>query len=129
MKEFQDRPKFRGKFFYGFWSVVIILLIILLARSVFGSWARYHLVARDRSALLGRVANLEERRQVLQAELDKLGTDRGIEASIRHNFSVVKEGEKVITVVVPDLVSISTDEVVDDNWWQKILEIFKLKRD
>lgn len=63
---------------------------------------------------------LEERRELLEANLAALGTERGRDASIRTAFGVARPGEEVI-VVVPPVAATSTPEL---SWWQKILNWF-----
>jgi len=42
---------------------------------------------------------LEQRRDTLQKKVDYLSNDRGIEAEMRRNFDVAREGEKVVIIL------------------------------
>jgi len=63
---------------------------------------------------------LEERKQMLQANLSALATDRGRDAVIRTTFGVARPGEEVIVVVPPAAAAPTTTLP----WWQKILNWF-----
>ena len=63
---------------------------------------------------------LEERKQMLEANLSALNTDRGRDAVIRTTFGVAKPGEEVI-VVVPPATATPTSTLP---WWKRILNWF-----
>jgi len=54
---------------------------------------------------------LEQRRDTLQKKVDYLSNDRGIEAEMRRNFDVAREGEKVV-VILDDVQSTSQIKVL-----------------
>ena len=56
------------------------------------------------------VSFLQSKEQNLQANIDDLKTERGVEEVIRDKFRVVKEGEDII--VIPDASMADTNEFV-----------------
>jgi cell division protein FtsB len=52
---------------------------------------------RDFSAK--RLSDLEEREKMLEASIDNLSSDEGVEEELRKNFDIAKDGEGVIRVV------------------------------
>lgn len=99
MKEFQGKRRFRRLIYSWPLRLLLVLLIILLASSVYRLYQKQQLVLAERQVVLDEVARLTARQKELAAEVARLETDRGVEELIRKNFNVVKTGEKVITLV------------------------------
>lgn len=99
MSKIQGRPR-RGRFIYSKYFVVILLIVLGLV--IKGAWNMYKKdqAAKDLlAASVKQAASLSEREQALKAKLDSFNTERGLEQEIRENLSVVKDGEKVISIV------------------------------
>jgi cell division protein FtsB len=81
---------------------------ILLILSFMVMWSAYdrYLIARDtadqRSAEESEVLDLEERRTTLGAEVEYLSTERGIEAEMRRQFDIARDGEQVVIILEDD---------------------------
>jgi len=79
----------------------LAILLLWLSFLVWGI-ARKEEIARgaveERKAEL---AVLEERRDILQGNIDELSTERGHEATLRQTYGVARPGEEVIIVVPP----------------------------
>ncbi len=83
------------------WPILIILFIILgfLVRAswrVYGNWSESREMAR--LALL-RYQNDKARLEMLQREVTRLGTKRGVEEELRRKFPVSLPGEEVVIIV------------------------------
>ncbi|MFA7193407.1 MAG: septum formation initiator family protein [Candidatus Paceibacterota bacterium] len=108
MREFSRKRKVRQMIF----SVpVLILLCIILFFVAKGSWGVYKKYSLSKSELENSQADLtvlEEKKQTIEAKIEKLQTETGIEKEIRSKFDVAREGEKLI-VIVEDKV---TEEIV-----------------
>ena len=63
---------------------------------------------------------LEERKEMLEANLSALSTERGQDAAIRTSFGVARPGEEVIVVVPPDVKAPTSTP----SWWEEILSWF-----
>ena len=100
MKEFQGKRRWRRQVYSWPVRVLLILLIILLANSVYRLYEKQRLVVKERQTVLMEVARLSARQAELAEEVARLQTDRGAEDLIRKNFNVVKAGERVVTLVV-----------------------------
>lgn len=100
---------------------VILLLIIFLAKGVWGLYQREKL---SRDNLLVSKKNYDElvlRKEYLEKKIERLNTEEGVEEEIRDKYSVVKPGE-IAVVIVDDTTSTKSKvgQVEDKNWWQKI---------
>lgn len=99
MFDFHEKRRFR-RFLYSKVTLIILgLIVIWLSFVVFDMYKK----ERDtgiKSAEQKEILNeLEEREAALQEEIDRLSTQKGIEAEIRSKFEVGKEGEGVIIIV------------------------------
>ena len=78
------------------------VLIFLTLMVMWSAYDRY-LIARDmadkRAAVESEVENLEERKASLEEEVKYLSNDRGIEAEMRRQFDIAKDGEQVVIIL------------------------------
>jgi len=97
-----------------------ILAVVILLVFVRATWKMYQRDALSRENLKTaeeQLAALEAREADLQAKIKMLETPRGIEEEIRANFSVVKEGEKVISLVEEEATTTATT-TEKKPWWR-----------
>lgn len=110
------------------YRLVIVLLLIVSFFMAKGVWdlAKKNKISRDNfQEAASKLNDLEMERSNLSATVGILKTDRGVEAEVRKNFSVVKEGEKVINIIEPDVISDENQtKNVGNSWWSKFLSIF-----
>ncbi len=91
----------------------LVLVALWFLRSVWTIYPRANLAGALARQATDKLLATKERQQELAAEAAALKTERGVEASIRGKFSVVKEDERVITVVSsPTATATSTK-----SWW------------
>ncbi len=82
----------------------ILSLFLLVAFSIPGVWSVYH---KERESQLLRAqaerewTDLVERQTQLEEDLSKLQTDRGLEETLREQFALALEGERLIVIVDP----------------------------
>ena len=83
------------------WPVLIFLFILLLffAWGVVGLMSRVYQTRENRKIAENKLAELTKKKEIFTADVAKLGSEKGIEESIRERFPVVKEGEGLIVVV------------------------------
>ena len=90
------------------WRTILyspIALTFLVMISLYLSFVTYnrYVIEREMSSRQLDAENelkiLEQRRDTLQKKVDYLSNDRGIEAEMRRNFDVAREGEKVVIIL------------------------------
>lgn len=88
-----------------FSRITLLVLAVLCVMVSFAVYDRYE-VERE---MYSRRVELEEdlnmaenRRAVLEEKVDEISHERGVEAEIRRNFDVAREGEKVVVLVEPE---------------------------
>lgn len=99
MRDFQQKKKWRNML--ESWPVLFFLgiLLLLFAWGVFGLLFRMHATRENRKLAEVKLAELKEKKEIFSNDVAKLGSETGIEESIREKFPVVKEGEGLIVVV------------------------------
>ena len=83
---------------------ILALLTIVAIFSIYVVWGAYQKEYDTRERWGGRAAVLDElkdRESGLQLEINRLETEKGIEAEIRSKFEVARSGENVIVIVEP----------------------------
>ena len=124
--DIKKRNKF-GKIAYS-WPVLILLagLVILAGKNVFEVYKNEQTSHRNKEKSEEVFASLENRNNLIAAEIESLKTEKGIEAEIRNKFRVVKEGEQLAIIINSDkdkkkeIQSSDTEKI-----WTKILKFFK----
>ena len=80
-------------------TVVVLVLCVLMAVSVYDRYTIEREMADRRAAVEAELVALEDRQMSLEEKVTYLRQERGVEAEIRRNFDVAKEGEQVIVLV------------------------------
>lgn len=108
MKRLQRLPIF--KVLYSPLAVAILgILVLLLARSVWGVYKKETQAREARDAALYQLGVMESRRNDLARDVHDLESSEGVEAALREKFSVAKEGEEVIVIGPDGAVATSTE--------------------
>lgn len=98
MAEFKKKDK------YSFWYSPLFL-IILLVLLFFLSYKVINLIKKDKETgekkelTLDKIDELKERERVLNEDIAKMQTEEGVEDVIRGKYKVVKDGEKMVTII------------------------------
>jgi len=96
---------------------ILVLIGCWLGLSIWGLGVKAEIAIRQARQAEADYKELEQRKAMLQANLERLGTPRGQDAAIRTAFGVAKPGEEVIVVVPPSVPTIAPAE----SWWEKIM--------
>lgn len=81
---------------------VLIFLVVLLLVSTWSLIRFSRKMAeteKNRNIALKKVSELREAKLKLEADIGKLGSERGVEEVLREDYGLVKEGEGMIIVV------------------------------
>ncbi len=107
-------------------GIVLALALLLYFASV--TWRVYTKERQARQAHLdevGALSTLQARQQFLTAELNALGTSRGVERVIRERYDVAKNGEQVLILTnSPRGTAGSAGNASPQSLWDRILGWF-----
>ncbi len=87
---------------YGQRSLAVLFLAgatFLFLRGALRMYDRYSTASEARRSTVAEAQSLKERKATLQARIDTLSSDRGLEEELRRRYGVAKDGEGVIEVV------------------------------
>ena len=79
--------------------VFLGIVVLFFAWSVFGLVGKMRETVENKKRAEEKIIELQKSKEKLSADISKLETEEGVEASIREKFGWVKEGEGVIVVV------------------------------
>ena len=118
--KFGKQNKYKKIIYSKVTILVLLVLVVLLGRSV---WERFQ-IERDMAARAAQAqAELDElsaRKDDLEARVEYLEGERGIEEEVRKNFDVAKDGEQVI-ILMGDVEEETEPAVVSESkpaWYQ-----------
>ncbi len=99
MFDFHQKRKLRAAFESRItWTILLVLSGLMIV----SAYDRYQ-IARDMAERRFEAeleqGRLLERRRELQADVEYLSNERGIEAEMRRQFDVAREGEQVVIIV------------------------------
>lgn len=129
MQNFQGRRRWKKMVYSKITILLLLILVILMSRALWRIHQKNQLALRESSKAEVKFLELEKQKNDLADKVKWLSTTRGQEESVRQNFSVVKEGEKVILVVeakeasTTDLKVVEKGNLLDkakefiSNWW------------
>lgn len=83
-------------------TLLLVAMVTLLAWAVWGIAKKEAVARKAVESRKAELAILKDRRAAFETSLAELSTDRGQEATLRHNHGVAKAGEEVIIVVPPE---------------------------
>lgn len=99
MFDFQQKRKLKSWYSSRVTQVVVFILALLVLASAFNRYLIADDMADRRATVEAEIYNLEKRKDSLEAEVQYLSNDRGIEAEVRRQFDVAREGEQVVIIL------------------------------
>ena len=103
-----------------------ILLIFLAMLVVSALWALWDIFRKNmeatqlRAEAEGRLADLESQQAKLEADIEELETNRGMEAALRQQYAVAGAGEGLIIIVESDKTSTRQASSTPLGWIAKL---------
>lgn len=99
MLDFKRKRQVRGFIFSYFTIAILAVLLFLMAMSVFERFTVEREMASRREEAEMELQALRQRAAALEAQVEYLEDERGMEAEIRDRFDVAKEGEQVVIIL------------------------------
>ena len=91
--------------------IVQVLVVSVTLLVIWSAYTRYQIadeMAERRVEVEKEAQALQERKEALETEVQYLSDERGIEAEMRRQFDVAKDGEKVVVIVEDESDSVET---------------------
>lgn len=100
--------------------VGIAVLILLLGKGVYDIYGRQKESAKLRADSEQRMHDLEARKASLSVEVEKLGSEAGVDEKIRSKFNVAMPGENVVLIINDATTTATTTPGFFASLWAKI---------
>ena len=98
----------------------VCILILFLGKGVYDIYGRERESAKLRADSEQKMAALLAQKANLSSEVEKLGSEAGIEEKIRSKFNVAKPGENVVLIVNDATTTATTTPGFFASLWAKI---------
>lgn len=108
MLDFQQKRKARSFMYNKVTLGLLFVVVVLLAHSTWGVWNKKSESERLKNISMARVLELRDRESDLKSKIQRLETDQGLEEEIRAKFSVAKENESMVLVVLEESTTTAT---------------------
>lgn len=99
MLDFHEKRKLKSYVYSKPTIVVLLLFALLLSTAVYERYSREREMAEKRDALASELEHLQQQASVLDAEVNRLKSERGMEEEIRDRFDVSRPGEEIVIIV------------------------------
>lgn len=99
MFDFQQKRKLKNWYSSRVTQGIVLFLAILVLLSALNRYLIASDMADRRTAVEAEIHSLETRRQSLEEEVGYLSNERGIEAEMRRQYDVAREGEQVVIIL------------------------------
>lgn len=119
MRELQSRQKMKRRLYSMPMLGLLLVLVVLAGRGAHGVLKKRHESAARIVELKNKIATMEERKEELNHDIEKLDTKEGIDEEIKEKFSVSREGE-MVAVIVDKRNSATTSPGSSPSWYQRL---------
>lgn len=106
-------------------AIVLVVVLFLLVRAAIGAYRDERASRSQLKNLQQSAAELSNREMFLASEVDRLGSDRGLEEELRNKYPVAKEGEHVVVIVEPKEQDSGSAPQASGDFWSRIFNFFK----
>ena len=122
MREFQQRRIFRH-FIYSKFSIFLLFIVfIFFVFSTAGVYEKKMEATRKNSDVEKELNDLKAKKDYLEAQVNRLNTDAGVEEELRDKFQIAKPGEKVLIIVNDNDKNTANEPTTGDNksWFRSV---------
>lgn len=101
MFDWQQKRAFKAVLTSPLLQGLLVVLIVLVGLSAYERYQMAQVMAERRVATEQQLAALEARHAALEERVEYLSNERGIEAELRRQYDVARQGEQVVVIVDP----------------------------
>lgn len=124
MIPFQERKKMRNILYSKITLAVLFVVLFFVVRGAWGIHQKAQIAISERDIARHSLEDLDARTVELGISLDRLKSEKGIEAEIRQKFTVVRSGEEVVVVVDDSAKKGENGGVAEKSFWQRVIGFF-----
>jgi len=105
--------------------LVLAILLVFLVRGAIGAYKDERASRKELQNSQQSSAELSKRETFLQSEIERLGSDRGLEEELRNKYPVAKEGESVVIIVEPKEEDNDSAPAQTSGFWSNLFNFFR----
>ncbi len=125
MKDFKRRRSLKRLLKKPWIIGILAVIFFFLARAAFGVYKSEQISQQELENARRQEQELSDREAFLQSQIQKFGSERGLEEELRTKFPVVKEGEKMVIIVEPEEQNPGSTDSGNTSVWQKFINFFR----
>ena len=122
MFDFHQKRRMRSVFGSRLTQGIVLTSAFFILLSAYDRYLIAREMADRRAAVESEIANLEERRTMLETQVQYLSNERGIESEMRKQFDIAREGEQVVIILedekTAEQVEVSTSTQKERAWYR-----------
>ena len=99
MFDFHQKRKLKTVFGSRVTQGVILVVAFFILLSAYNRYLIAREMAERRASVESEISTLEERREILETQVQYLSNERGIESEMRRQFDIAREGEQVVIIL------------------------------
>lgn len=99
MFDFHQKRKLKTVFGSRVTQGVILVVAFFILLSAYNRYLIAREMAERRATVESEISTLEERREILETQVQYLSNERGIESEMRRQFDIAREGEQVVIIL------------------------------
>lgn len=99
MFDFHQKRKLKTVFGSRFTQGIILVVAFFILLSAYNRYLIAREMAERRAAVESEISTLEERREILDTQVQYLSNERGVESEMRRQFDIAREGEQVVIIL------------------------------
>jgi len=125
MRNFQEKNSIHKRILKSVpFLIVLLIIIIFILINAYELFEKMQETDKDKKLSIEKLDLLENRKNVLEEDINELKTEEGIERIYRENYGLGKEGEELIIILEDKIEIIEKEEVKKDRFFKKILNFF-----
>ena len=125
MRSFQEKKKWRKVMESKPMLIFLGIVILVFAYSVFGLVGRVQETQKNKNIAVDKINQLQQERDKLTSDIQKLNTDEGKEEAIREKFGMAKDGEGLVVVTDDKNAPLPTTENKPNSFSSFFKNLFK----
>ena len=125
MRNFQEKKRFKQVMQSKPVLVVLGIVILVFAWSVFGLVGKMRETIKNRQVAEEKIQALQKEKEQLTNNIDQLKTNQGLEENIREKFGLAKDGEGMVVVTDDKDSSVGGAGNKSAGFFSKIINWFK----
>ena len=125
MFDFHEKRRMRNLVYSKISLFFLLVIIFLLAYTIWGVYQKERETQIKKTQRAQVLIEIEERERVLEEEIERLSTERGVEQEIRSKFDVARAGEQVLVIVDAKEEDVLLESEEEASAWQRFLIFFR----